>query len=280
MVLNNSYIFILAQHRTGSTLLKNSIDAHTSVIMAHDEMNLFEPFRNNTFDKLFTNKIKLQNQLLDKSVYGTFWASLNESGIEIKDLLNIIESATSLSECFKKILNTLNSGKNISYVGVKYPVHISRFNFLVDTFGIHNNAYYIFLVRNPLSMISSKVNDPATKRRVKKFGIFGFLVRLVTIIYMSIEFNLNYGVIKKNRNIIHVIFYEEFIKNKENILKNLCSKLNLDFQKNMLEANGKPSSFDFVHTKSKKIHAFEKYVIKFFTDKNYFKLKHECLSDF
>ena len=58
-------IFIIGQHRTGSTLLKNILNVHSQVIMAFDEMNLYEPFRKNTLDKFLKKSNLTTNELIN-----------------------------------------------------------------------------------------------------------------------------------------------------------------------------------------------------------------------
>src|SRR5690554_2023285 len=133
-------LFIVAQHRTGSTLLKNMLDAHPAVCMAFDEMNLFEPLRDNTLDRLMEKGTCSAQAVVDAvyagQVYGTFWQKFPESGIQREALLTALKEEPELSPdaVIRQVLKLLRSHGEVSHAGVKYPVHVSRLSWLLQHF--------------------------------------------------------------------------------------------------------------------------------------------------
>ena len=135
-------IFILSQHRTGSTLLKNILNSHPNVHIAFDEMNIFDPFKKNTLDKLLNSKIKTSNDLIGaikkKQIYGTFWSDFEKSGIDLdifKDEIDKHHKFNLVSILFA-VLTMLRKINKTEIVGIKYPIHYSKLDFLIDNFQI------------------------------------------------------------------------------------------------------------------------------------------------
>ena len=239
-------IFIISQHRTGSTLLKNILNAHTSVVMAFDEMNIYEPYRKNTLDKLIPKYLKSPNDLMtaidEKQIYGTFWKEFNKSKIDkLKFVKSLNESELfDEMEILRQVLINLR-GSNINIIpGVKYPVHFSKINKLKAAF---NDCRIIFLTRNPKAIIASKLNDPATLKRKNKSFIHSLFIHYFTILYFCLEYNQTIKLYLKYSVHSFQISYEELIKS-ENSVERICEYLDIDFEKEMLNINGKKSSYE------------------------------------
>lgn len=239
-------IFIISQHRTGSTLLKNILNAHSRVIMAFDEMNIYEPYRKNTLDKLISINLKSPNDLMiainKKQIYGTFWKEFNKSKIDKLKFIKSLNEAELFDEMeiLKQVLLNLR-GSNINIIpGVKYPVHFSKINKLKAAF---NDCRMIFLTRNPKAIIASKINDQATLKRKSKSFIHSFLIHYFTIFYFCLEYNLSIKQYYKYSAHGFQISYEELIKS-DNSVERICEYLGIDFELEMLNVNGKKSSYE------------------------------------
>ena len=263
-----SNIFIIAQHRTGSTLLKNIIDANSDVSMAHDEMNLYEPFRSNTLNKILAKNItseELFNTIMNKQVHGTFWKTLVESKIpliQFEKKLKMINKVN-VAKVIALILNELQLAQGMNHSGVKYPIHVSKFYMLQEWFP---EASFIFLTRNPNAIISSKLRDDATVKRKSKSFLHRFVLHYFTLLYFSIEYRIVKKVHYKFRNDIILIRYEELVGNSGVVVKKLCNKLNIKFESTMLEVTGKKSSHsnDSVNSLStNSIYEYKKILSKF-----------------
>lgn len=239
-------IFVLAQHRTGSTLLKNMLDAQPDVHMAFDEMNLFEPLRSNTLDRLIERGTdtpeKLVNAIYTGKVYGTFWQKFQESGIQRGALLQALESERPLSTevVLRQVLRLLREQAGVGNSGVKYPVHVSRARWLLDNFP---RSRVLFLFRNPLAVISSKINDDATRARKKKSLIHRFGVHYFTLFYFCLEFRRACSAFNANQDRVMKVSYEDLVSAPETTLRSICRYVGIDFHVKMLSATGKSSSY-------------------------------------
>ena len=239
-------IFIIAQHRTGSTLLKNILNTNSRVHMAFDEMNLYDPFKKNTLDKLIGNKIKSPSDLVeainDKCIYGTFWKEFKNSGIDINKFKASLTDSVSFNEIeiIKHVLIHLKNHNPNIIPGVKYPIHFRKINKLISNF---SECKIIFLTRNPLSMIASKLNDPSTKSRKKSPPFFSFFIHYFTLLYFIIEYNISWLFINKYKKHIHKVAFEDLVLDKKNTILKVCDFCDIEFEKKMLNAQGKSSSF-------------------------------------
>ena len=238
-------IFIFSQHRTGSTLLKNILDANADVAMVFDEMNLFEPFRKNTFDRILKQKDLTGDILVDlikkKKIYGTFWKDFEKSKIDLKELRTVYDKlkGDKLIPLIKFILERHRRLNNVSFSGVKYPAHLTKSSYFINSF---TNSKNIFLTRNPLAIIASKINDPATKKRINKNVLFGFSVRYFTLLYICIEYIFYFYNFKKNKSALKLIFYEDIVLDKIGTISDICNYIGISFNDEMLEVTGKLSS--------------------------------------
>ncbi len=243
--MNHSNVFILAQHRTGSTLLKNILGAHSKVHFAFDEMNLFEPFRKNTLDRIISHNhvtpAQLGSLIKEKQIYGTFWKDFEESGIKIDELVHHLNQTgtVSLTSVIDAVIQLLKEKNKVNIVGIKYPVHLSRIDFLVCNYP---DSTIFFLTRNPSAIIASKLNDPATKFRKSRSVLHRLLIHYFTIIYFALEFNKSQRIFHKFRSKVKLVVYEQLVLQKKDTVNGICERLNIEFENQMLSVSGKPSS--------------------------------------
>jgi hypothetical protein len=241
----NINVFIIAQHRTGSTLLKNILGAHSKVHFAFDEMNLFEPFRKDTLDRIINHKsitpVHLGELIKKQQIYGTFWQEFEKSGIKIDELVHRLNQNVpfSITSVLDAVIQLLKEKNKVDMVGIKYPVHFSRIDFLVSNYP---DSTIFFLTRNPSAIIASKLNDPATRRRKKKSLVHKFLIHYVTILYFALEFNRSSILFHKNRERVKLVIYDQLVSQKQDVIKELCKCIGIDFEEQMLLVTGKPSS--------------------------------------
>lgn len=239
-------LFILAQHRTGSTLLKNMLDAHPDVCMAFDEMNLFEPLRDNTLERLIDKGVNTPNALVGAifsgQVHGTFWQKFQESKIERAALVNAFknESILSADRVLRGILQLLREQGDVSHSGVKYPVHVSRAGWLHEHFP---HSRVLFLFRNPMAVVASKINDEATRARKQKSFLHRFGIHYFTLFYFCMEFRKACKVYHANRRAVLKVCYEDLVSAPEETLRGICEYVGVNFHSAMLSATGKSSSY-------------------------------------
>lgn len=279
-------LFIISQHRTGSTLLRSILHANANVSMAFDEMNLYEPFRKNTLDRLLGTQIVSIDDLLvaiDKGcVYGTFWQQFEESGLSLKRLQYCLKHSTRLDEktILSAVLELLRAGSAVRNAGIKYPVHFSRLGLLRSWFP---DSKIIVLFRNPKGVIASKLNDGATQARKRKSLIHRFVIHYSTLLFFSLEFRRSVRVYLNNQEITHKVHYEALVLDPESTIKRICEYCDIEFEPTMLSVSGKDSSFgcstrpticsDSVDKYRRVLTRFDDWLIGLLTNRSYRKVQ-------
>lgn len=264
------------------------LDTHSEVSMAFDEMNLFEPFRKNTLDQYLNKPSVTAEQLTDlisqKKVYGTFWQEFERSGLQLDDVRNRLKENNILSEVsvIQTVLDLLREKNNAKIAGVKYPLHFRKVEYLLDHFP---DSTVLFLTRNPKAIISSKLNDRATKKRKGKSFFHRFLVHYFTLFYFSLEYNSSVKKYIKYKDRLFLVTYEDIVTGMKATLENICSACDIPFQEKMLEASGKSSSYElngtnFIHSKSiskykETLSTFDTRLIELLTNHYFKKIEHE-----
>lgn len=279
-------IFVISQHRTGSTLLRNILDANSDVSMAVDEMNLYEPFRKNTLDRLLERQIVSVDDLLvaiDKGcVYGAFWKRFEESGLSLERLQSCLGGSTRLDEktILSGVLELLRADSAVRNAGIKYPVHFSKLVLLRRWFP---KSKIIVLFRNPKAIIASKLNDSATQARKRKSFIHRFLVHYSTLLFFSLEFRGSVRVYLEHQEITHKVHYESLVLDQKTTIKRICAYCDIEFEPTMLSVTGKDSSFgysgrarispDSVNRYQRVLSRFDDWLIGLLTNRSYRKIQ-------
>ncbi len=271
-------IFIIAMHRTGSTLLKNILDNNSQVSMATDEMHIVAPFGKRFYDQ-FTGFGSLENDkkleefvdfIFEGKIYGTFWKEYRELGITREQLFEKIKDTDrSLKSIVTVLLDEYRKLTNKQRVGVKYPLHFSKVFLLKEWYP---DAKFVLLHRNIRAVCASKVNDEATKRRKKRFGFVAHYITLFAFIFEYIWLARYY---KRNKNVFYKINYEDIVLDTEKELKDLCSYCEIPYELSMLQACGKASSHtgeiavgvdkSRIESWKNKLTSFDRWLIEFFT---------------
>ena len=243
--MSEDYLFIISQHRTGSTLLKNILDAHDEVSMAFDEMNLYEHFRSNTLDRILDKQQltakELTSLLKEQKVYGTFWKDFDKAGLGYQQMEEELakENLGDALAVVGAVLRLLKKHNKTIKSGVKYPVHFSKLSNLISKFP---ESRIVFLTRHPAAIIASKLNDPATKKRKQVSLLHRFAVHYFTILYFSLEFAMSVRKYRQFKKKLHLVRYEDLVLRKEQTIKEICTYCDLDFKEELMNAGGKESS--------------------------------------
>ncbi|UBM62454.1 sulfotransferase [Candidatus Sulfidibacterium hydrothermale] len=280
----NKPIFIIAMHRTGSTLLKNILNANSQVAMATDEMHLFLPLLN-SFGKQFYKFGNLQkeenvNKLVDfvytQKIRGTFWQDYKDLGIS-KNLIKkeFLKTDRSLKSFISVLLNEFRKKEKKERVGVKYPLHFSKTKILKQWYP---DSKIILLHRDIRAVCASKLNDEATRKRKKKFG---FIIHYITLLLFITDYVWLAKYYKNNKELFFFVDYNHLILNPEYELKKICNYCEINLQQTMFSVFGKPSSHSSTGELKKgfdktrmdkwknKLSKFDIWLINFFTSKNF-----------
>jgi len=218
--------------------------------MVSEEMNLFDPWRT-TLDTVIKNHTGSVDDLIEKiyegNFHGTYFSTqkLTKEKISKSLLKSLITNYKDPIDVLDAILKAIRFSFKKERIGVKFPIH---WNGLDNLENKYLDAKFIFLVRNPYAMISSKLNHPGTIHRKKKYRILIPLIHLSTLLLFIYEFITYYKVYKvkaKNENVL-LVRYEDLTDNVQTELEriiNFCELdiLNYDFLK-IEKTSGQPSS--------------------------------------
>ncbi len=243
-------VFIVGLHRTGSTLFKNALDRNSSLAMASDEMQLEGPWRRGFVTKLSRIRDagsergleRVMNLVWSAQLPGTFWTDLRRSSIDRDALkIRIRESDRSARNVVAILLDAYRRERNRPRVGAKYPLHISRVGQLQRWFP---DCKILHLTRDPRAILSSKLRDEATRRRkTKGFGIGAVVHHATTAVFLA-DYAWSGRVHRRLNGSpgYRLIRYEDLVAHPREVLASVCSFAGLEFQEEMLDTVGKPSS--------------------------------------
>lgn len=260
--MSDSPIFIVSQHRTGSTLLKNVLGAHQDVTMAFDEMNLYEYFRSNTLDKVLEreslNSKELSDSISKGEIYGTFWKDFSKSGISYDQLQQKLSQQEEIDPLFviEIVLQLLKENNSTTRSGVKYPVHFRKLGLLLKKF---TYSKVLFLTRHPAAIIASKLNDPATRKRKSISIVHRLLVHYFTVFYFSFEFVSSIRTYRKYKKKLMLVRYEDLVLHNESTIKKVCLFCDLGFKPSLMNAGGKESSHGAASNQGMHTESLKKY---------------------
>lgn len=203
-------IFLISQPRAGSTLLQRILGSHSQVHTVAEPWIMLHPVY-----ALREQGIQTEYSSVDARVgLKDFTSHLPEGEQNYYDAIRAMSDVL-----YTKILE--KSEKN--YFLDKTP----RYYFIINELRkIYPDANYIFLLRNPLAVLSSIlktwVKSDWQRLQLHKHDLFS-APRLL------MEGINNLG---DKSNVVH---YENLVTNPEQVVSEICNKINLPFQKSILE---------------------------------------------
>jgi len=243
---------LLTLGRSGGTFLKNILDRSPNLAMA-GEMHIINPFSHNLglfeWFSYVENSDNPKNALIEilfirkkfpGRILGSFWNEL-EKYIDCDSFIENLNNGD-LSNPIKfveKVLRTMSTEKDKEKYGIHYPVHPIKAGAIRDWWP---ESKIIYLDRHPCAIIASKLFHSSTLKRkrkywfVKPFIHYGFILYIILnhiLVSRSISFMVN----------CLVISHEELKRSPEKIIKKLCNFCDINYTKEMLQADGKRSSF-------------------------------------
>jgi len=256
-------IFIVSIFRTGSTLLRNVLNANSFIAMIPEEVHIWNPYPW-AFDVVaLCKKYKISNEkdiemLVDalfseQILYGAFWRKISRFRLKKEQ---VTEKAIKIYKEFGEIscMDVVNlvfleylSNTDKIRIGGKNPVYGCNIELLNK---LYPDSKIICLVRDPRAIYLSKTNDEFS-RKVKtklRWKYLTVLFDFVTLVRIILEYTWLFRTCKRHRddknvNVI-LIRYEDIVTSPKDSIKKLCHFLDVPFEKNMLYVTGKPSSID------------------------------------
>jgi hypothetical protein len=243
-------VFLFCLHRSGSTYLKNILDASDELKMLEDEVHFEHPHFSNTFRKYYqkycnnkpANIDKFLTIISESKIRGAFWGYYKKkygSFHSCKKYLSYQNKIT-VWDAFNSILMQVMEDSGKKRIGIKYPAHHKFFhNFEKE----YPDAKNIFLVRDPRSIIASKIISPTNNRLKNKGKLQYEAMRILTVFYFIIEFRSFAKAITVHKKDIGVIKYENLVICRNRTLRRLCEFAEINLRTDMCSATGKDSGY-------------------------------------
>lgn len=246
-------ILIFAQHRTGSTWLLNLLGSAKGMVAFPDEMNLYD-YRLNSFDKLYRLfGERLQRYYPLNRLHGTFWRKYVTPRV-VENAIKELPARHSCVDLALAIIEDYRCGNK--FIVAKYVSHLRK----IHLFCHRADTCCVVLRRNINDIVTSKLNDESSIRRMNRLGIFGGIYRKILIFYFALE----HRYYRKLPSNVLLIDYESLVCDTDRELSRISSHFNLAINSVDRGMSGK-SSTSKLHL-SKPLSRTEKYFIKFLSN--------------
>jgi hypothetical protein len=208
--LGQNLIFIISMPRSGSTLLQRVLGGHPDLVFTSEPWVMLSPVYGTRTKGIETE-------------YDAEWANLGVSEF----LEHYTDGPEVYDDAVRAFANTIYANAIAKSGGQRFIDKTPRYIFIVkDLIRLFPAAKFVFLLRNPLSILSSIVN---TQIQEDLWGLENFseeLLRGPESILQGIQTLGDKAI---------VVRYEDFVSAPEESLKKLCDPLNLDYEPGMLE---------------------------------------------
>jgi hypothetical protein len=202
---------------TGSSLLKNILNRHTS-IFAGEESNLF--CKKELYDNFNNSKSRITKRGLfglknhGWHVYNGIDLTNNSYDINNAQLIELADNADTFTTFIDSLKKHFLRSKEHIWLE-KTPANATSFRFFLSHFG---NGKVIHITRNPLDTIASLMGR-------------GYSLVYAIGIYLI---NTSAGLSHLSDPRCLTIKYEDLVANQSNTINSLCDFLNIDFDEAML----------------------------------------------
>ena len=208
--LGDNLIFIISLPRSGSTLLQRVLGGHDEVVTSSEPWIMLHPVYGRR-DKGITTE------------YSADWAALGVNEF----LEHYTDGPDVYDDGIRAFANTIYSNAIQKGGGTRFIDKTPRYVMIIDELlRLFPEAKFIFLIRNPLAVLSSIVNtqiahDLWTLERFSDELLAGPAAIL--------------GAIEKLGDKAITVRYEDFVMAPEKSLEHVCSLLELNYEPGMLE---------------------------------------------
>jgi hypothetical protein len=251
--MEQSPIFIVGPHRSGSTLWHNLVSMSPG-IMRLTETRWLGPRRHRDFKFFLMTQARSLSTDRDietlvelcfskKNIPGLEGAFWRFEGIPVVDqpdfrkavAAKIKDSDKSIGAIARIIVEEITRFSGCNRACVKFPVEIVHIPELVQWFP---NCKVMHITRDPRAMAMSKSNDPyGTAIRIWEHPRLAWLIRRIMVFFIiaqyrtSARLHLEFQSIKNYR----LFRYEDLLAEPEKTLREVCEFVNCEFTKDMLE---------------------------------------------
>jgi hypothetical protein len=241
--MNDSPIFLLGLHKSGTSLLRSIFDGHSQIFSIPIEAHFFQNMKywvdneyrkqypvklnKNQIKEEFRNWIKFYNQLINPLADSVVKGIFNEQNFykKISDIQEDFNDKTIMEKYYESIYFSIyNKPLNSELRIVEKSVENAEFAFELST--MFPKTKFIHILRNPYANIVSlrKFKSP-----IKSYP---FINRLLKTMYNSFYY------LYKNKNILknyYVLRYEDLVSDPEKYINEICKFAMLDFEEILLK---------------------------------------------
>jgi hypothetical protein len=196
-------IFILGPGRSGTSLLQSMLDSHSKV----------EFMKENQY---------LRNVLYGKSSISWFLENRKDR-LNNLDYLNNYKTLNKL-DFYIKMINK-ESKPEIKYIGDKDPNLLDHIEKLISDF---QKSKIIFMIRDPRDIILSRI-------KAKWSSKWPFFFQILIVYSQLNKYNKFMSKIDDSTSFINTVKYEDLISFPDKIIYDICSFLNIKYEKEMLD---------------------------------------------
>lgn len=203
-------IFLISQPRAGSTLLQKILGSHPEIHTISEPWLMLHPFyalRTNGFEAEYN--AKLAKNALDDFI-NTLPGKENDYFEGLHRMYSYLYERT-----------LVNSGKK--YFLDKTPRYYFIIPELIRTFP---DAHYIFLLRNPLSVLCSILDTWVKKNWFTLYYYRHDLIQAPRLLLEGMQILSDKGIILK---------YEQLLRNPEDEIKQICKRIGIEFVPEIIE---------------------------------------------
>lgn len=227
-------IFIVGMPRSGTTLLNYILHAHSKISIA-PETHFFDKFFNK-YKNILSYSPNKKIEMLNSYLNGEDIEILDFTKEEKKEIIDsTILSDFKLKKTFYEILNKYSEKTNSKIFGEKTPAHLEYIETINKWFP---NAKFIIIYRDPrdvcLSLKNVPWNNGNSETNAKRWNKY---------IELSNKYKQNNQISPK----LLEIKYEELISNPIEVVKEICSHIEVSYEEQMLKY------YENITTKSKEL---------------------------
>jgi len=208
--LGQNLIFIISMPRSGSTLLQRVLGGHPGMVISSEPWIMLNPVYGTRIAGIETE-------------YDAEWANLGVSEF----IQHYTDGPEVYDDAIRAFANTLYANAIAKAGGQRFIDKTPRYVLIIDDLiRLFPEAKFVFLLRNPLSILSSILNTQIQK---DLWGLENFIEELSRGPTAILQ-----GIATLGDKAI-VVRYEDFVGAPEEMLQNICAPLNLDYEPSMLE---------------------------------------------
>jgi hypothetical protein len=257
MSLEIKPIFIIGKHRSGTTGLANHLCEHSGIVgVQHKE-------HEGIHESAYFSRVRGRyGSLQSRSNFREFVEVMSASdyyqiaGISKEYMMSLWP--TTYDVFFKSVMDEFSLRKNSTYWVEKSPEHTVQAFRLAE---VYPKARFIAIIRNVQDVISSSLAYTPDHPVRKRHGRSLFIVKVVVLwaFYKKLIEELKRAFPDRT----YLIRYEQFRKNKEAVLDQICSFLGVKFESQMTNLTYAPNtSFDHKSDRKRAVKGREEVLVR------------------